>query len=779
MSTGPFKPFVDYSDNTGGDTGASDAASIEPYLNGEAVDQTVLQRPPENLRQRTENIRSAFDDVLYAQDADRALAIGGPGKVTWPGPSPAYSGVLTISDTIYVMPFLTAGNDANVNPVPPVQSQYGAVLLASTVAANALLVRCDRRAYDAGAKFNITVVSGGAAGTVSVAVSDSPARTVVITANTPTLNDVITALNAVTADTVDGPDTQLMTASLFGPSGSVGTDVLLTPQAKVTTSSTLGAPPVDGEAHAITPAALAAFFAGGYPMREGDTLCLQYADMVEAGGAQGGRRQSIPENSNTAMPAGSLFVSSYQPERLVNAIPVCKVLNGNLVFINGQAMPVGTVDASLGEANANALAYAGGPNWADGTANPATTVEDQLDKIVSDLAGMGVGSAGFRKIGADAIDAGGVAFGTGTLQALLAQLDTNKPNLGTGNTFTALNEFVNALLGTDTAYDTARLDVPRNGVSQTEDWRTLILRSGLYSSGVAQTDPAFRVYRFYKEAPYDSECVEITLNAGFDSGTSLWSYDDATKRAYKLSILSKATMVGGGTPTLVVELRYHVGIGTWNDSAWTLEYSLGGANGADETGAITPANMVRAQGSYLMLQANGVGASGIQAGSTPTTPKLTAATGIFTAQMVGQKVSIRNAGHVANDGIFTITSFIAPNRVEYTNAAWVAENFNGNIGVAMVSGDSVGVSSVQPCAIGVGAIGVQVNLRNPMAGLYYTGVMHVDFPQTGIAAPVLCSMNDLTSSTTSAVKFAHYLADGTSVQADGTGHIGRFAVFGR
>jgi hypothetical protein len=39
--------------------------------------------------------------------------------------------------------------------------------------------------------------------------------------------------------------------------------------------------------------------------------------------------------------------------------------------------------------------YAGGPNWADGTTNPPTTIEAQLDKIVSDLAGV----SGAPKVG--------------------------------------------------------------------------------------------------------------------------------------------------------------------------------------------------------------------------------------------------------------------------------------------------------------------------------------------------------------------------------------------
>lgn len=44
---------------------------------------------------------------------------------------------------------------------------------------------------------------------------------------------------------------------------------------------------------------------------------------------------------------------------------------------------------------ASGSSYAGGPSWADGTTNPPTTVEAQLDKIISDLAG----AAGAPKVG--------------------------------------------------------------------------------------------------------------------------------------------------------------------------------------------------------------------------------------------------------------------------------------------------------------------------------------------------------------------------------------------
>lgn len=339
MSTGPIKPFIDYSANTGGDDGQNTAASIQPFSNGEFVEQVVLQRTPENLRQRTENVRDLADDLLYWANADRMLAIGGPGLVTWPGSTTvAASGIPTISDTLYIMPFLTPGA-AQTPPVPPVASAYGTLTLQRAGATPGITVASNRRSYAGGDKINIAVVFGGGAGTCSAQVSDDPERTVVLTANTPTLTTVIAVLTGIM---VDSPAVQLVTATLAG--GAAGTDLLLTPQAAQYITGNY-----DGEGHAITTAALAAFFAANptSALAEGDTLCLQYASMVEDG-ALGGRRQSVPENSNTAMPSGSFFNSRVHPERLTNAIPICKVINNRLVFINGDQLESGATGIGLG-----------------------------------------------------------------------------------------------------------------------------------------------------------------------------------------------------------------------------------------------------------------------------------------------------------------------------------------------------------------------------------------------------------------------------------------------
>ena len=133
---------------------------------------------------------------------------------------------------------------------------------------------------------------------------------------------------------------------------------------------------------------------------------------------------------------------------------------------------------------ATAIDYAGGPNWLDGTTNPATTSELQLDKIVTDLVASS-GSSGAEKIGCDArtnwlggrtnvagvsvlaaidkiitdlavTDAGddgaeriGAATAgnlpSGSVRSQLDSLDANKAGLGLNNTYTGTNTFGNTV----------------------------------------------------------------------------------------------------------------------------------------------------------------------------------------------------------------------------------------------------------------------------------------------------------------------------------------------
>lgn len=86
------------------------------------------------------------------------------------------------------------------------------------------------------------------------------------------------------------------------------------------------------------------------------------------------------------------------------ASPTAPALRSDQILLADVALYEGMteiLDADISTARREDLVlarYAGGPTWADATTNPAATVEAQLDKIVTDLAG----SSGVAKIGAPA-----------------------------------------------------------------------------------------------------------------------------------------------------------------------------------------------------------------------------------------------------------------------------------------------------------------------------------------------------------------------------------------
>ena len=410
---GTITQFVDFTSNTAGDTGENRDDSILPYADGEAATAAVLGRPLEGLRQRTEATRNVLVDTLFLRDADRSLLITGPGKVTWPGSTTvAATGIPIITDTVWILPMLTPGY-AQTAPVPPVASAYGTVYLKrASDSTNALVLTSTRRSYAAGDQINVTVIPG-AATSVKLDSEDGFQRTItVVAAPTTTLTEVIAEINTYGACVPVAPDsgTTIVTAALTG--GAVGSDLLLDTQAKQYVSGNY-----DGEGHTITPANLASFFASNpsSALAEGDTLCVAYA-MVTDTATTGGRRQALPENSNTTIPAGSFFNSRISPSKLVNALPICKVVNGALVFATGVELPAASTAAPLYGALAANITYAGGAAWADGTTNPATTIESQLDKIVTDLAGA-TGSAKVYGAATSDLVAGTLASQVAALEA--------------------------------------------------------------------------------------------------------------------------------------------------------------------------------------------------------------------------------------------------------------------------------------------------------------------------------------------------------------------------
>lgn len=115
---------------------------------------------------------------------------------------------------------------------------------------------------------------------------------------------------------------------------------------------------------------------------------------------------------------------------------------GGPAWRDGVTNPSTTVEAQLdkiisdltGAAGAIKIGYAGGSTWADGTTNPATGVENQLDKIITDLAA----STGTAKVGGAAT---GTDIAAANLAVQIADLAVNWLKMNRANTIGGAQTF--------------------------------------------------------------------------------------------------------------------------------------------------------------------------------------------------------------------------------------------------------------------------------------------------------------------------------------------------
>ncbi|MCA9629354.1 MAG: hypothetical protein KC766_16885, partial [Myxococcales bacterium] len=161
-------------------------------------------------------------------------------------------------------------------------------------------------------------------------------------------------------------------------------------------------------------------------------------------------------------------------------------------------------DASGAHA-ASAISYAGGGNWLGGRTNPATTVEGQLDKIITDFAAQTASDDGAERVGAQAVAGAPSSLAVGSVRSQLDEL------LG----------FVNASARTNVAQtwtETQQFDGPAG--EQNPSLTTVINptnRKLLWE--VTGGTYGLRIY-------YTDRTIEITLNARWD-GTQ-WVKDSTT-----------------------------------------------------------------------------------------------------------------------------------------------------------------------------------------------------------------------------------------------------------
>lgn len=196
------------------------------------------------------------------------------------------------------------------------------------------------------------------------------------------------------------------------------------------------------------------------------------------------------------------------------------------------------VDGSANTHPGADIAYNGGATWADGTTNPATTVELQLDKIVNDLRPTSGGSSGARKVGVEALSqtdgSTTVSSIAGTLKSVL---DTVYTNLAQLREQWMKKDRTETISGAKTF--TGDVNVKGNKVTVTHDDGTdgtiYVADSGvdyqliheLYPGGSAAST------RFYLD-PSAGGGLRITYNAGFvddNAGGGSWFRDDDAQQS--------------------------------------------------------------------------------------------------------------------------------------------------------------------------------------------------------------------------------------------------------
>lgn len=288
--------------------------------------------------------------------------------------------------------------------------------------------------------------------------------------------------------------------------------------------------------------------------------------------------------SDLAAASGAPKVGAAATAGAPNALAAGSVksqLDAVLGFLNSH------VNNASGAHAASAVSYAGGGNWADGTTNPATTVEAQLDKLVADL----VAAAGAARIGAAA--AGSIPAGT-----VRSQLDFVMANAGASpnaaNTWSALQTMNGAAGDTNGALATTAAPTTRKLL-----WEFAI---GSYKG------------RLYSSTSFNG-AFEVTINARWD-GTQ-WVRDSSSLFSVKWSFHN-------------YEWRIDVKTGTGNfaDSAWTGFFNIAFPFGAPNSMTLDVNGQLEGTGtcnSYIAAQAQQAGNGNLGGGAPwkrqfPSTP---------------------------------------------------------------------------------------------------------------------------------------------------------------
>jgi hypothetical protein len=380
------------------DDGERVSTSVAPINDSELVKAAITNRPTECLRSRTEVVRDALIDHNYLADTDIRWIMTYGDDITgenigndlplilWD----PVTGTFTVDTVLLFQPIKTPAIDT-VTDLDGESFVY-------TFVTDTLTISSFFRNYAGGNRREVRWVWTPMVGATAV-LSGTPAHILTISVDSGGSTQVIDVEGALA-----GLGASLGLAG-FSRVLTGGLDLIVAPPADHVFSKIH-----EREMHRVAASQFNAFF-GSNSLAEGDTLAIFYEYMVEPGGT-GGRRQSCPKNSNIAISAGQLFITSQEPEKIPLAIPICKRLGDDLIFLDG-TICYGGMTPTMSQVYAGEHGYTvdriiNAPTtipitmssmWYGAMAVPTWgTIMAALDGIVADLASS-VATSGAERVG--------------------------------------------------------------------------------------------------------------------------------------------------------------------------------------------------------------------------------------------------------------------------------------------------------------------------------------------------------------------------------------------
>jgi len=333
---------------TTGDSGErTTSTAIKPILSGEGVKSAVLDRPLENLRARTEEIRKSVEDLLYRADADKWIITGGSGTgavtvpgaaafptVTWNATAGA-TGTFTISEPIVIQPLMAPYRDIKgigegahtytiTDSVPNTVTFTFYSRLFDYQLANQLRIIWEEK--------DSSLITGGYC---VATLEGSPAHVLRIVIRDDGMTqgtNINTALGLILPATA-------VSHSMGGTGSTYGSTYVAL--SDITDPDFVIKGNYSRELHRLTDTELVTFFGttANHMHTDGEGLGIWFEEIIDSDPLTfGGRRQSTPDTApapNTAVTASKLFLTTTESSKIHGAIPLCRRIGTYLVFVDG------------------------------------------------------------------------------------------------------------------------------------------------------------------------------------------------------------------------------------------------------------------------------------------------------------------------------------------------------------------------------------------------------------------------------------------------------------